>query len=72
MDEKQGIQDQIQTLEQDEAHSATQASRMAELKEWMAQLAVNSQYDDEQVRTAIEERSRAVPPPENTAPFIIM
>ena len=55
MDEKQAVQEQIKALEQDEIHSASQASRMEELKEWLAKLQVNEQYDDEQVRMAIEK-----------------
>jgi site-specific DNA recombinase len=55
MDEKQAVQEQIKVLEQDEIHSASQASRMEELKEWLAKLQVNEQYDDEQVRMAIEK-----------------
>ena len=55
MDEKQAVQDQIHTLELNEAHNANHASRMAELKEWMTRLQVNSQYDDEQVRMAIDK-----------------
>lgn len=55
MDEKQTIQDQISKLELDEVHNANQASRMAELKEWMAKLEVNTVYNDEQVRMAIEK-----------------
>ena len=48
MDEKQAAQ------EQSETHNAAQASRMAELREWMAKLEVNQQYSDEQVRMAVE------------------
>ena len=55
MDEKQAVQEQIKALEQDEIHSASQVSRMEELKEWLAKLQVNEQYDDEQVRMAIEK-----------------
>ena len=55
MNEKQAAQEQIKVLEQDEIHSASQASRMEELKEWLAKLQVNEQYDDEQVRMAIEK-----------------
>ena len=55
MDEKQAVQEQIKALEQDEIHSASQASRMEELKEWLAKLQVNEQYDDEQVRMAVEK-----------------
>lgn len=55
MDEKQAVQEQIQALEQAAVHSENQASRMAELKEWMAKLEVNTEYHDEQVRMAIEK-----------------
>lgn len=48
MDEKQAVQ------EQGETHNTAQASRMAELREWMAKLEVNQQYSDEQVRMAVE------------------
>lgn len=55
MDEKQAVQEQIQAMEQAAVHSENQASRMAELKEWMAKLEVNTEYHDEQVRMAIEK-----------------
>lgn len=55
VDEKQAVQEQINTLELNEVHNANHASRMAELKKWMAQLQANSQYDDEQARMAIEK-----------------
>ena len=42
-------------MEQDAVHSANQASRMAELREWMARLEVNTEYQDEQVRMAVEK-----------------
>ena len=55
MDEKQAVQEQIQAMEQAAVHNENQASRMAELKEWMAKLEVNAEYHDEQVRLAIEK-----------------
>ena len=55
MDEKQAIQEQIMSAEQSQTHSAAQASRMAELREWMAHLEVNTEYHDEQVRMAVEQ-----------------
>lgn len=55
MDEKQAVQEQIQKLEQDEAHNALQTDRMKALKEWMATLEINTEYNDEQVRMAIEK-----------------
>ena len=55
MDEKQAVQEQIQAMEQAAVHSENQASRMAELKEWMSRLEVNTEYHDEQVRMAIEK-----------------
>ncbi|MDB7815910.1 zinc ribbon domain-containing protein [Intestinimonas butyriciproducens] len=55
MDEKQATQEQISALKLDSVRSASQASRMAELKEWMARLEVNTEYQDEQVRMAIEK-----------------
>lgn len=55
VDEKQAIQERISTLELDAVHSANQASRMAELREWMARLEVNTEYQDEQVRMAVEK-----------------
>lgn len=55
MDEKQEVQDQIQALERAAVHSEAQASRMEELREWMARLEVNTEYNDEQVRMAIEK-----------------
>lgn len=55
MDEKQALQAQITSAEQSQTHSAAQASRMAELREWMAHLKVNTEYHDEQVRMAVEQ-----------------
>ena len=55
MDEKQAIQEQIMSAEQSQTHSAAQASRMAELREWMAHLEVNTEYHDEQVRMTVEQ-----------------
>ena len=55
MDEKQALQVQITSAEQSQTHSAAQASRMAELREWMAHLKVNTEYHDEQVRMAVEQ-----------------
>ena len=55
MDEKQALQEQITSAEQSQTHSAAQASRMAELREWMAHLEVNPEYHDEQVRMAVEQ-----------------
>lgn len=55
VDEKQAIQERISALELDAVHSANQASRMAELREWMARLEVNTEYQDEQVRMAVEK-----------------
>ena len=54
MDEKQATQEQISTLELEETQTANHVSRMAELKEWMERLEVNTQYNDEQVRMVIE------------------
>lgn len=54
MDEKQAVQDQIQAMELDVAQSENRMSRMAELQEWMAKLEVNTEYNDEQVRMAVE------------------
>ena len=54
MDEKQAVQDQIQAMEQEAAQSENRMSRMAELREWMAKLGVNTEYNDEQVRMAVE------------------
>lgn len=54
MDEKQATQEQISTLELEETQTANHVSRMAELREWMERLEVNTQYNDEQVRMAIE------------------
>ena len=54
MDEKQATQEQISTLELEETQTANHMSRMAELKEWMERLEVNTQYNDEQVRMVIE------------------
>ena len=42
-------------MEQDAVRSANQASRMEELREWMARLEVNTEYQDEQVRMAVEK-----------------
>ena len=55
MDEKQAAQEQIQALEQHEIHSANQAARLEELREWMAQLEINTKYDDFQTRLAVEK-----------------
>ena len=55
MDEKQAVQEQIQTMEQETFQSENRMSRMAELREWMAQLEVNPEYNDEQVRMAVEQ-----------------
>ncbi|WP_154024777.1 recombinase family protein [Flavonifractor plautii] len=55
MDEKQVVQEQIQALEQHEIHSANQAARLEELREWMAQLEINTEYDDFQTRMAVEK-----------------
>lgn len=55
VDGKQAIQERISALELDAVHSANQASRMAELREWMARLEVNTEYQDEQVRMAVEK-----------------
>ena len=54
MDEKQAVQEQIQAMEQEAAQSENRMSRMAELREWMAKLEVNTEYNDEQVRMALE------------------
>ena len=54
MDEKQAVQEQIQAVEQEAAQSENRMSRMAELREWMAKLGVNTEYNDEQVRMAVE------------------
>ena len=54
MDEKQAVQEQIQAVEQEAAQSENRMSRMAELREWMAKLEVNTEYNDEQVRMAVE------------------
>ena len=54
MDEKQAVQEQIQAMEQEAAQSENRMSRMAELREWMAKLEVNTEYNDEQVRMAVE------------------
>ena len=54
MDEKQAVQEQIQAMEQETAQSENRMSRMAELREWMAKLEVNTEYNDEQVRMAVE------------------
>ena len=55
MDEKQAVQEQIQTMEKETFQSENRMSRMAELREWMAQLEVNPEYNDEQVRMAVEQ-----------------
>ncbi len=55
MEEKQAIQVQVQTMEQETARSENQMSRMAELREWMARLEVNTEYNDEQVHMAVEK-----------------
>ena len=55
MEEKQALQEQITAAEQSQTHSAAQASRMAELREWMAHLEVNTEYHDEQVRMTVEQ-----------------
>ena len=55
MDEKQAVQEQNQTMEQETFQSENRMSRMAELREWMAQLEVNPEYNDEQVRMAVEQ-----------------
>ena len=54
MDEKQAVQEQIRAMEQEAAQSENRMSRMAELREWMAKLEVNTEYNDEQVRMAVE------------------
>ena len=54
MDEKQAVQNQIQTMERETTQSENRMSRMAKLREWMAQLKVNTEYHDEQVRMAVE------------------
>lgn len=54
MDEKQAVQEQIQAVEQEAAQSENRMSRMAELREWMAKLEVNTEYNDQQVRMAVE------------------
>ena len=54
MDEKQAVQEQIQAMEQEAAQSENRMSRIAELREWMAKLEVNTEYNDEQVRMAVE------------------
>ena len=54
MDEKQAVQEQIQAVEQEAAQSENRMSRMAELREWMAKLEINTEYNDEQVRMAVE------------------
>lgn len=55
VDGKQAIQERISALELDVVHSANQVSRMAELREWMARLEVNTEYQDEQIRMAVEK-----------------
>ena len=54
MDEKQAVQEQIQAMEQETAQSENRMSRMAELREWMTKLEINTEYNDEQVRMAVE------------------
>ena len=54
MDEKQAVQEQIQAMEQEAAQSENRMSRIAELREWMAKLEANTEYNDEQVRMAVE------------------
>ena len=54
MDEKQAVQEQIQAMEQETAQSENRMSRMAELREWMAKLEINTEYNDQQVRMAVE------------------
>ena len=54
MDEKQAVQEQIQAVEQEAAQNENRTSCMAELREWMAKLEVNTEYNDEQVRMAVE------------------
>lgn len=54
MDEKQAVQEQIQAVEQETAQSENRMSRMAELREWMAKLEINTEYNNEQVRMAVE------------------
>ena len=54
MDEKQAVQEQIQAVEQEAAQNENRMSCMAELREWMAKLGVNTEYNDEQVRMAVE------------------
>lgn len=55
MEEKQEVQRQIQEIEQNAIRATNQASRMTDLKEWLAQLEVNAKYDDTQVRMAVEK-----------------
>ena len=55
MDEKQIVQEKIQAMEQEAVQSESRMSRMAELREWMAHLEVNTEYHDEQVRMAVEQ-----------------
>ena len=54
MDEKQAVQEQIQAVEQEAAQNENRMSCMAELREWMAKLEGNTEYNDEQVRMAVE------------------
>ena len=54
MDEKQAVQEQIQAVEQEAAQNENRMSCMAELREWMAKLEVNTEYNDEQVRMAVK------------------
>ena len=54
MDEKQAVQEQIQAMEQEAAQSENRMSRMAELREWMTKLEVNTEYNDDQVRMVVE------------------
>ncbi len=55
MDEKQTVQEKLQAMEQEAVQSESRMSRMAELREWMAHLEVNTEYHDEQVRMAVEQ-----------------
>ena len=47
--------DFLQAMEQEAVQSESRMSRMAELREWMAHLEVNTEYHDEQVRMAVEQ-----------------
>ena len=55
MDEKQTVQEKLQAMEQEAVQSESRMSRMAELREWMAHLEVNTEYHDEQIRMAVEQ-----------------